>query len=67
MNGHLIEDYTNEELYKTHANGFIGLQVHGLSEHELSLPVNAGRGITKSQPLMVKFRDIRIRPLSAHE
>ncbi len=65
VNGHLIEDYTNEDLYKTHARGFIGLQVHGLSDRELSLPINAGRGVTKSQPLMVKFRDIRVRPLSA--
>jgi quinoprotein glucose dehydrogenase len=63
VNGHLIEDYTNEDLYKTHARGFIGLQAHGLSERELSLPINAGRGVTTSQPLMVKFRDIRIRPL----
>jgi quinoprotein glucose dehydrogenase len=62
VNGHLIENYTNEDLYKTHARGFIGLQAHGLSERELSLPINAGRGITTSQPLMVKFRDIRIRP-----
>jgi quinoprotein glucose dehydrogenase len=63
VNGHLIEDYTNEDLYKSHARGFIGLQAHGLSERELSLPINAGRRITTSQPLMVKFRDIRIRPL----
>jgi len=62
VNGHLIEDYSNEDLYKTHARGFIGLQAHGLSERELSLPINAGRGITTSQPLMVKFRDIRVRP-----
>jgi quinoprotein glucose dehydrogenase len=64
LNGHLIEDYTNEDLYKTHSRGFIGLQVHGLSDRELSLPINAGRGITKSEPLMVKFRNIRVRPLS---
>jgi quinoprotein glucose dehydrogenase len=63
VNGHLIEDYINEDLYKTHARGFIGLQAHGLSERELSLPINAGRGITTSQPLMVKFKDMRIRPL----
>jgi quinoprotein glucose dehydrogenase len=63
VNGHLIEDYTSEDVYKTHARGFIGLQAHGLSERELSLPINAGRGITTSQPLMVKFRDIRIRSL----
>lgn len=63
VNGHLIEDYTSEEIYKTHARGFFGLQVHGLSERELSLPINVGRGITRSQPLVVKFRDIRVRPL----
>ncbi len=67
VNGHPIEDYTNEELYRTHARGFFGLQVHGLSERELGLPINAGRGVTKSQPLMVKFRDIRVRPLSARD
>ena len=67
VNGHLIEDYTNEEIYKTHPNGFFGLQVHGLSERELSLPINAGRGITHRQPLMVKFRNIRVRPLSTHD
>lgn len=65
VNGHLIEDVTNEAVYKTHARGFIGLQVHGLSERELALPVNAGLGITKSQALVVKFRNIRVRPLTA--
>jgi quinoprotein glucose dehydrogenase len=63
VNGHLIEDYSNEELYNTHASGFIGLQVHGLSERELSLPINKDSGITPSQPMIVKFRDIRVRPL----
>lgn len=67
VNGHQIEDYTNEELYKTHAKGFIGLQIHGLSERELSLPVNQGTGVTKSEPLMVKFRNIQIRPLSPQD
>jgi len=67
VNGHLIEDYVDDELYKTHSRGFIGLQAHGLSERELALPVNAGRGITPSQPLIVKFRNIRVRPLSVHE
>lgn len=67
VNGHLIEDQINEEVYKTHAKGFFGLQVHGLTDRELSLPINAGRGITKSQSLMVKFRDIRVRPLSGKD
>ena len=64
VNGHLIEDLANEQVYKTHAKGFIGLQAHGISEHEISLPENAALDITNSQPLMVKFRNIRIRPLS---
>jgi quinoprotein glucose dehydrogenase len=64
VNGHLIEDLTSEAIYKSHPNGFIGLQVHGLTERELALPINAGSGISKSQPLMVKFRNIRIRRLS---
>jgi hypothetical protein len=65
VNGHLIEDLTSEKVYRTHAKGFIGLQVHGLSEREINQPVHAGLRITKSQPLMVKWRNIRIRPLSA--
>jgi quinoprotein glucose dehydrogenase len=65
VNGHLVEDLTNEEVYKTHARGFIGLQVHGISDRELNQPVHAGLGITKSQPLIVKWRNMRVRPLSA--
>ena len=65
VNGHMVEDLSNEEVYKTHAKGFIGLQVHGISDRELNQPVHAGLGITKSQPLIVKWRNIRVRPLSA--
>jgi quinoprotein glucose dehydrogenase len=64
VNGHLVEDLTNEDVYKTHARGFIGLQIHGLSERELSTPANAGSGITANQPLVIKWRNIRIRPLA---
>jgi quinoprotein glucose dehydrogenase len=64
VNGHLVEDLTNEEVYKTHARGFIGLQIHGLSERELSTPANATSGIKASQPLVIKWRKIRIRPLA---
>ena len=67
VNGHLVEDLSNKEVYQTHAKGFIGLQIHGISERELSQPVHAGLGITKSQPLLVKWRNIRIRPLSAND
>ena len=65
VNGQPVEDVTNEAVYKTHARGFIALQVHGIGDRELSLPQHAGLGITKSQPLVVKWRNIRIRPLTA--
>jgi quinoprotein glucose dehydrogenase len=65
VNGHQIEDLTNEEVYKTHSKGFIGLQIHGIGDRELKDPVHTGLSLTRSQPLIVKFRNIRIRPLSA--
>ena len=37
VNGNLVEDLVNDEVYKTHARGFIGLQIHGLSEREVNL------------------------------
>jgi quinoprotein glucose dehydrogenase len=64
VNGQPVENLTNDAVYKTHPRGFIGLQVHGISERELSMPQHAGLGITKSQPLSVKWRNIRIRPLT---
>jgi 3-keto-disaccharide hydrolase len=63
VNGHQVDDVTSEEVYKTHKSGFIGLQVHSVSQREIDLPVHAGLGITTRQPLIVKFRNIRIRPL----
>ena len=35
VNGRMIEDLVNEEVYKTHKQGFIGLQVHGINELSL--------------------------------
>ena len=67
VNGQQVEDLTNEEVYKTHPKGFIGLQIHGLSERELSLPIHASSGLTASQPLVVKWRHIRIRPLQKNQ
>ena len=64
VNRHLIEDLVNEEVYKTHKRGFIALQVHGINQNDPARPVHAGRGITTSQPLIVKWRNIRVRPLS---
>jgi quinoprotein glucose dehydrogenase len=63
VNGHPVEDLTLDQLYKTYKKGLIGLQIHAISDREIALPVHAGLNITTRQPLMVKFRDIRIRPL----
>ncbi len=48
INGQKIEDITDEEIYKTHPKGFIGLQVHGVKN----------RG-----PYQVAWRRIRIKEL----
>jgi glucose dehydrogenase len=63
VNGQPVEDIVNEAVHKTHPRGFIGLQIHGLSAREVNLPANAGSGITTSQPLIIKWKNIRIRPL----
>ena len=63
VNGYQVEDLVNDEVYKTHPTGFIGLQIHGISERELAMPVHAGLGVTVSEPLVVKWRNIRIRTL----
>ena len=61
VNGNLVEDLVNEEVYQSHPKGFIGLQVHGLSEREVNLHPEAG--ITTKQPLTIRWRNIRIKPL----
>ena len=48
VNGRQVSDLTDEELYKTHAKGFIGLQVHGVG--------NKG-------PFSVAWKNIRIKEL----
>jgi quinoprotein glucose dehydrogenase len=35
VNGHQVEDLVNEEVYKSHARGFIGLQMHGTEDGRL--------------------------------
>ena len=59
VNGQPVEDIVNEAVYKTHPRGFIGLQIHGLSQREID--ANPGAGISTSQPLEIKWRNIRIR------
>jgi hypothetical protein len=49
INGNKVEDLTDEEIFKTHPRGFIGLQVHG---------VGKGKG-----PFEVAWRNIRIKEL----
>jgi len=49
INGNEIEDLTDEVIYKTHSEGLIGLQVHGIGK-------NAG-------PLTVQWRNIKIKEL----
>ena len=60
VNGNLVEDLTNEEVYKSHPKGFIGLQIHGLTEREVNL--HPELQITTHQPLTIRWRNIRIRP-----
>ena len=48
VNGHLVEDLTNEAVYRTHPKGFIGLQIHG---------------IEGERQFTMGWRDIRVRPL----
>ncbi len=61
VNGQPVEDIVNEGAFKTHPRGFVGLQIHGLSQREID--ANPGSGITVSQPLEIKWRAIRIRPI----
>ena len=35
VNGQPVEDLVNDAVYKTHPRGFIGLQIHGLSQREV--------------------------------
>lgn len=48
VNGHPVEDLVHEGVYETHPHGFIALQIHGIE----------GQG-----PFVMKWRNIRIRPL----
>ena len=60
VNGQPVEDLVNEDVYRTHPSGHVCLQIHGLSERELSGPY-AGSGLTPSEPLISRWRRIRIR------
>jgi len=49
INGEPIENLVDEAIYETHAQGLIGLQVHGISK--------------KAGPFTVQWRNIRIKEL----
>ncbi len=49
INGEMVEDLTDEEVYKTHPKGFISLQVHAIPK---------GQG-----PYKVAFRNIKLKEL----
>jgi len=49
VNGNLVEDLVNEEVYQTHPKGFIGLQIHG---------------IDGERQFIMGWRNIRVRPIA---
>lgn len=49
INGDMVEDIADEDIYKTHPKGFIGLQVHGIKQ---------GTG-----PYDVAWKNIRLKKL----
>lgn len=49
INGEAVEDLTDEEIYKTHAKGFLALQVHSIAKDQ--------------GPYDVAWRNIRIKEL----
>ena len=63
VNGQAVEDLVNDDVYRTHSTGFIGLQIHGLTEREINLPLYAGSGVTVNEPLISKWRNVRIRTI----
>ena len=49
INGEMIADLTDEEIYKTHPKGMIGLQVHGIGK--------------QAGPFEVRWRNLKIKTL----
>ncbi|QEF98413.1 hypothetical protein Mal15_24650 [Stieleria maiorica] len=49
INGEMIADLTDEEIYKTHPKGMFGLQVHGIGK--------------KTETYEVRWRNLKIKPL----
>lgn len=49
INGHAVADLVDEEIYKTHPEGHIGLQVHSINK--------------KLHPMQVSWKNLKIREL----
>ena len=64
VNGNPVEDLVSDEVYRTNPSGFIGLQIHGVTQREIDLPINAGSGVTVGEPLVNRWRNIRIKPIN---
>ncbi len=62
VNDHLIEDLVNEDVHQLMPRGFIALQIHGLNGREPGFKEN---GLKTHVPLVMKWRNIRIRSLAA--
>jgi quinoprotein glucose dehydrogenase len=60
VNGHPVEDLINDDLYKAHPKGFIGLQIHALTGREPGFKEN---GLDVNVPSVMKWRSFRIRSL----
>jgi quinoprotein glucose dehydrogenase len=60
VNGQLVEDLVNERVHRTHPRGFIALQIHGITGNE---PEARRLGLRAEEPLVMKWRQLRIRPL----
>jgi quinoprotein glucose dehydrogenase len=60
VNEQLVDDRVLEDVYRTHPRGFIGLQIHALNGRE---PGFKEHGLNVSEPLIFRWRNIRVRPL----
>ncbi|MDO8540373.1 MAG: DUF1080 domain-containing protein [Opitutaceae bacterium] len=60
VNDQPVEDVVLKEAFQTHRRGFIGLQIHGLNGRE---PGFKEHGLSVSEPLVIRWRNIRIRAL----
>jgi mono/diheme cytochrome c family protein len=63
VNGHPVEDLALDAVYRTHPSGHVCLQLHGLTARELAAPPWDVFHVPPGEPLVSRWRQIRIRPL----